>query len=561
MTFFAAHFEYVLRLDVDVAATAPDDERLVTLSFALNTGARVIVFIDEIEVYRSPRNLRHIKAHSCSGKDGRGGTGARDDADFYTEKNPITGESRLTSCCSGPDYEYLIDIQHSLDLAAAKDYYVRIEYFHEDSQSDMKYQEEPCLKVFRRSNAVKRSATDNKLILSDTAKVPFGEIAIDETYALTELRDGVFTVTPKIDNMLVDLTKVSVVLEPFTDPNTNVTYAGMDQRTLQVGVEHVFSLGFVDVFSNNLSKLIDMHPPFVITFTDESGGANYQATEHYLNELTKRNEFKLNISTTVLNTTCCTNSAYLSVLLFGQHVAKSPFKHWSVLPGAFSFTKSVIFENNLKSTYYTNTIFPPEKRRRCYVGEVCTQQFDLVDNFCNYLNLDRGIIRSDMTNLNILGPYNNYDNRPPGYTYVRNVTQYDAARPEYYFTNYFLNYTGEWRLRIRVKSPRGTAPAYTDPVLVQVYSDRLSRLFSLASTAHYYVGEATVTLTAKDKFDNTLTDQFETPGPAAEGQTFITHVNYTRYGDNPVPEWDRNSTKEYLHLDYNYSIVGDNSTY
>lgn len=54
------------------------------LSFAINSGARIIVFIDEIEMYRSPPNLRHSKVHNCSS----------DASELYNETNPITGETR-----------------------------------------------------------------------------------------------------------------------------------------------------------------------------------------------------------------------------------------------------------------------------------------------------------------------------------------------------------------------------------------------------------------------------------------------------------------------------------
>lgn len=185
----------------------------------------------------------------------------------------------------------------------------------------------------------------------------FGEITINETYALTELRNGTFTVTPEIDNLLLDITRVSVVLDPFTDPNTNTTYNHMDNRTLQVGVEHVFGLGFVDIYGNNLSKLIDMHPPFVIYFEDQSGGGNFHVTEHYINEISRRNEFKLNISTTVYPKFTYFNKGSLSIKLFGAHIKDSPFTNWEVLPGYYNFTKSIIFENNLKSTYYSNPLY------------------------------------------------------------------------------------------------------------------------------------------------------------------------------------------------------------
>lgn len=315
--------------------------------------------------------------------------------------------------------------------------------------------------------------------------MPFGEITIDETYALTELRNGTFTVTPEIDNMLLDLNKVSVVLEPFTDPNTNTTYNHMDNRTLQVGVEHIFSMGFVDIYGNNLSKLIDMHPPFVISFEDESGGANYQVTEHYLNEISKRNEFKLNISTTVYPKFYANNmgidynnTGTLSIRLFGEHIFNSPFTGWYVLPGYYNFTKSYIFENNLKSTYYTNPLYDAVKQKRCYVGETCTQQFDLVDNFCNYVDKIPGILTMEVFNLDILGPYVNYDGRRIEYQYVRNVSQFIPERYEQYFSNYMINMTGTFTLFFRIRTDTDTQKSYTDPVEVEMYSDRISALNS-----------------------------------------------------------------------------------
>lgn len=166
-----------------------------------------------------------------------------------------------------------------------------------------------------------------------------------------------------------------------------------------------------------------------------------------------------------------------------------------------------------------------------------------------------------MTAINVLGPFNNYDNRLPGYQYIRNITQYNNTMPEFYYFNYILNYTGEWQLSIRVQADWANYPAYTYPILVKVFSDRISAQHSTADTAHYYVGNATVTVTLRDKFGNTLTDQY-TNELGTEGQTFITYVNYSRYGDNPVPDWDQNMTRDdYMFLDYNYSTVGNNSTY
>jgi len=145
--------------------------------------------------------------------------------------------------------------------------------------------------------------TTTNVTTTTTTMLP--EINIDETYALTELRHGTWNVTPIVDHSLIDLKKVSVRMEPFWDPNTDITYTSMDNRTLIVGHDHVFYLGFVDIYGNNVSQLIDIDPPFFFHFrtnldgfdsSQNSSGLNDRWGQHYLNDLDKRLEWKVNLS-------------------------------------------------------------------------------------------------------------------------------------------------------------------------------------------------------------------------------------------------------------------------
>ena len=59
------------------------------------------------------------------------------------------------------------------------------------SNSDVKYKQSPCIKVFKRT-------VNNNLI-------PFSEIILDESYALTELKDSPYKVNIIIDTTLIDI--------------------------------------------------------------------------------------------------------------------------------------------------------------------------------------------------------------------------------------------------------------------------------------------------------------------------------------------------------------------
>jgi hypothetical protein len=96
-----------------------------------------------------------------------------------------------------------------------------------------------------------------------------------------------------------------------------------------------------------------------------------------------------------------------------------------------------------------------------------------------------------------------------------------------------------------------------------MYSDRISALHSESKQAYYYVGFATVTMTARDKFNNTLTDQF-VQNLTGEGYSFYTYMNYSSYGYNPEREWDVNTTiydYDAWYIDEYYTIHGELSSY
>ena len=68
----------------------------------------------------------------------------------------------------------------------------------------------------------------------------------------------------------------------------------------------------------------------------------------------------------------------------GVPVGGSPFGPVKVLPGESWHPNSPGKENNVVSTYQSNT--DPVKRPRCYVGDVCSIEVLLRDKFSNDLN-------------------------------------------------------------------------------------------------------------------------------------------------------------------------------
>lgn len=94
MTFFTAQYEFIFRYDVGGFSNIYIEQNgMVHMSFAINSAARIIVYIDEIEAYRSPLQTRQIKTHNCSSEH------------LYNDTEPITnGTVRSTSCCYGQMY-------------------------------------------------------------------------------------------------------------------------------------------------------------------------------------------------------------------------------------------------------------------------------------------------------------------------------------------------------------------------------------------------------------------------------------------------------------------------
>jgi hypothetical protein len=80
--------------------------------------------------------------------------------------------------------------------------------------------------------------------------LPFSEINIDESYAMTELKDSPYQVNVIIDTTLVDIFNIQTELVPWTDPNTNRVYNHLDNRTLGVGQFHIFTFLFFDLYGN-----------------------------------------------------------------------------------------------------------------------------------------------------------------------------------------------------------------------------------------------------------------------------------------------------------------------
>lgn len=66
----------------------------------------------------------------------------------------------------------------------------------------------------------------------------------------------------------------------------------MDNRTLISGMEHVFNFYFHDVYGNNISSLVNIDPPFLVHFKDESGGYNEIITTSYQDQIKGLIRFK-----------------------------------------------------------------------------------------------------------------------------------------------------------------------------------------------------------------------------------------------------------------------------
>lgn len=199
----------------------------------------------------------------------------------------------------------------------------------------------------------------------------------------------------------------------------------------------------------------------------------------------------------------------------------SPFKYYKILPGILDFTKSDIQENNVNSTYLTS--INPIKWPRCYVGDYCDIEVFLRDSFLNFLDQELGIIKKMQVNIIALGPFDNIDGRQSTQYYFNNLTQFFPDRPEKYYFSFGFNYVGKYKLYARYKDSDGQIQyAKFYPVEVNTYSDIPSHKTCDVQPTFSYVGSTLVTVVAKDKFNNTLTDY---------GVKMRCYLEFDRYSD------------------------------
>ena len=157
----------------------------------------------------------------------------------------------------------------NLIIDGSEYHHIKIDYIHKMSNADVKYKQSPCIKMFKRT-------VGNSLI-------PFSEINIDESYALTELKDSPYQVNVIIDTTLVDIYNIDTKLIPWTDPNTGRTYTHLDNRTLGVDQFHTFTFQFYDLYGNKIPEILVMKPPYYFVFDDEySEGLNKVVSFSYV---------------------------------------------------------------------------------------------------------------------------------------------------------------------------------------------------------------------------------------------------------------------------------------
>jgi hypothetical protein len=152
----------------------------------------------------------------------------------------------------------------------------------------------------------------------DNDLIPFSEIMVDESYALTELQDSPFKANTIMDTSLVDIYNIKTNLIPWTDPNTGITYTHIDNKTLGVGQLHQFTFEFYDIFGNRIPEIIVMKPPYFFIFEDEySKGLINEVSYSYVDDINKRQVFSIIIYKSVVNNTEITNQGKISVTFFG----------------------------------------------------------------------------------------------------------------------------------------------------------------------------------------------------------------------------------------------------
>jgi hypothetical protein len=116
--------------------------------------------------------------------------------------------------------------------------------------------------------------------------IPFSEILIDESYALTELKDSPFKANLIIDTTLIDIFNIQTDLIAWTDPNTGTTYSHINNKTLGVGQFHQFTFVFFDIFGNQIPEVLVMKPPYYFVFEDElSAGLIKEVSYSYVDSI------------------------------------------------------------------------------------------------------------------------------------------------------------------------------------------------------------------------------------------------------------------------------------
>lgn len=187
MSFFTANIEFVLRLKSQTHTGL--GYRPVNFSLSINSFSRAVVYFDEEVVYEVAKNTRQIKTVQCNA------------SEVYNETEPITNNVHSTGCCFGVNGARLLNFTRKMHLDDRDQSYVRIVYMHEDSSYDGRYTQEPCVKLFKESIITDSAVFGNS---NPVAVIPFSEVTVNESYALTELHGSPFQVQAVLDPSLVD---------------------------------------------------------------------------------------------------------------------------------------------------------------------------------------------------------------------------------------------------------------------------------------------------------------------------------------------------------------------
>ena len=99
----------------------------------------------------------------------------------------------------------------------------------------MTYLQDPCITLFREADlpiTVMTTDSNNTNTTAERALLPYHELLLNETWALTELQNSPYGLRAKVDISLINVMSVNLTLDSFTDPNTNITYATKADRML-----------------------------------------------------------------------------------------------------------------------------------------------------------------------------------------------------------------------------------------------------------------------------------------------------------------------------------------